>query len=87
MSEFNSIETLNKYSNLNAILLSDQTKFRLHEINKIKYSFNSERKITSEKLSKCIAAFDCFICNKWRNKYYFLYKCYWSSCSNSKCKF
>ena len=37
MSEFNSIETLNKYSNL-----SDQTKFRLNEINKIKDYFNSE---------------------------------------------
>ena len=37
MSEFNSIEPLNKYSNL-----SDQTKFRLNEINKIKNHFRFE---------------------------------------------
>ena len=43
MSECNSIETLaNTRSNLNAIRLSDQTKFRLNEINKIKDYFNSE---------------------------------------------
>ena len=39
MNEFNSIET---HSNLNAISLSDQAKFRLNEINKIKDYFNSE---------------------------------------------
>ena len=39
MNELNSIET---HSNLNAIPLSDQTKFRLNEINKIKNYFNSE---------------------------------------------
>ena len=39
MNELNSIESL---SNLNAISLSDQTKFRLNEINKIKAYFNSE---------------------------------------------
>ena len=63
MSECNSFEcssigTINTYSNL-----SDQTKFRLNEINKIKYYFNSEieeRKIVSKKLSKYIAAFDYF---------------------------
>ena len=41
--------------------LSDQTKFRLNEINKIKDYLNSEiqeRKTMSKKLSKCIAAFD-----------------------------
>ena len=41
--------------------LSDQTKFRLNEINKIKDNFNSEvqeRKIMIKKLSKYIAAFD-----------------------------
>ena len=41
--------------------LNDQTKFRLNEINKIKDYFNSEiqeRKITSKKLNKYIAAFD-----------------------------
>ena len=46
---------------MNAIPLSDQTKFRLNEINKIKNYFNSEiqeRKTLSKKLSKYIAAFD-----------------------------
>ena len=41
--------------------LSDQTKFRLSEINKIKVNFTTEvqeRKIMSRKLSKYIAAFD-----------------------------
>ena len=58
MNELNSIET---HSNLNEILLSDQTNFRRNEINKIKDYFNSEiqeRKTMSKKLSKYIAAFD-----------------------------
>ena len=58
MNESNSIETLINTSNLN---LSDQTKFRLNEINKIKDYFNSEiqeRKTMSKKLSKYLAAFD-----------------------------
>ena len=58
MNRSDSIETLINTSNLN---LSDQTKFRLNEINKIKDYFNSEiqeRKTTSTKLSKYIAAFD-----------------------------
>ena len=41
--------------------LTDQTKFRLNEISKIKNDFNSEinqKKSCSEKLSKYIAAFD-----------------------------
>ena len=51
MNELNSAE----------IPLSDQTKFRLNEINKIKNYFNSEiqeGKIMSKKLSKYNAAFD-----------------------------
>ena len=58
MNEPNSTET---HSDLNAVPLSDQTKFRLNEINKIKYNFSSEiqeRKTMSKKLSKHIAAFD-----------------------------
>ena len=58
MNEVNSIET---QPNLDAIPLSDQTKFRLNEINKVKDYFNSEiqeRKTMSKKLSKCITAFD-----------------------------
>ena len=46
---------------MNAISLSDQTKFRLNEINKIKGHFNTEiqeRKTMSKKLSKYIAASD-----------------------------
>ena len=57
MIELNLIET---QSNLNAILLNDQKKFMLNEINKIKNYFNSEiqeRKTMSRKLSKYIAAF------------------------------
>ena len=56
MNWVNSIETLNKYLDL-----SDQTKFRLNEINKSKNYFNAEireRKIMSKKLSKYIAALD-----------------------------
>ena len=48
-------------ANLAEILLNDQTKFRLNEINKIKYYFNfgiEERKTMSKKLSKYITAFD-----------------------------
>ena len=47
--------------NLNAVPMSDQTKFRLNEMNKTKNYFNSEtqeRKAISKKLSKYIAAFD-----------------------------
>ena len=56
--ECNSIEVTNRYLNL-----SDQTKCRLNEINKIKDYFNSEiheRKIMNKKLSKYIAVFDYF---------------------------
>ena len=52
MNELNLIET---HSNLTAISLSNQTKFSLNEINKIKDYFNSEiqeRKTMSQKLRK-----------------------------------
>ena len=55
MNTLNSIKT---HSHLN---LSDQTHFRLNEINKIKDYFNTEiqeRKTVSKKLSKYITAFD-----------------------------
>ena len=55
MNKLNSVKT---HSNLN---LSNQTKFRLNEINKIRNYFNSEiqeRKTMSKKLSKYFAAFD-----------------------------
>ena len=58
MSELKSIET---YSNLSALPLSDQTKFRLNEINKTMNYFTSEiqeRKTISKKLSKYISTFD-----------------------------
>ena len=57
---FNSIK-IKTQPNLDAIPLSDQTKFRVNEINKIKDYFNSEireRKKMSKKLNKYIAAFD-----------------------------
>ena len=55
MSEYNSIEKRNIYSNL-----SDQIKIRLNEINKIKDYFNSKiqkRKLRSKNFSKYIATF------------------------------
>ena len=58
MNEHNSIEVPNTYSDL-----SDETKFGLNEISKIKDCFNlqiQERKITSKKFIKYIAAFDYF---------------------------
>ena len=58
MNELNLIET---HSNLNTIPLSNQTKFRLIETNKIKDYLKidiQERKTMSKKLSKFIAAFD-----------------------------
>ena len=58
MNKLNSVET---HANLGAVSLSDQTKFRLNEINKIKDYFNSkiqERIATSKKLNKYIGAFD-----------------------------
>ena len=77
--------------------LTDQTKFRLGEITKIKNYFNKEtnqRKSCSKKLSKYVAAFDdidnvliFFKWNKWWTIYHFFYKCCWSSCRNSKRKF
>ena len=64
MNESNLMEILtNTQSNLNLIPLSDQTKFRLNKINKIKDYFNSEiqeSKATSKKLSTYTAAFDYF---------------------------
>ena len=58
MNELNSIETR---ANLDAIPLSDQTKFRLNEINKIKNYFIfqiQERETISKKLSKSVASLD-----------------------------
>ena len=92
MNKINSIET---QSHLDAIPLSDQTKFRLNEINKIKDYFNSEiqeRKTMSKKLSKYIAAFDyidktLIVSCATSGGINFFCKCYWSSCRISKCKF
>ena len=58
MTKCNSTETLNKSSDLR-----DQIKFRFNEINESKDYFNLgiwERKPMSKKLSKYVAAFDCF---------------------------
>ena len=74
---------------------TDQTKFRLNEITEIGNYFMeeiSQRKLCIKKLI-CYylwlhrQGFNCFRYNKWRNMYYFSYKCCWSSCRNSKCKF
>ena len=56
MNQLNSTET---QSDLDAIPLSDQTKFRLNQINKITDYFNSEiqeSEAISKKLSKSIAS-------------------------------
>ena len=94
MNELNSIEI---QSNLNAIPLSDQKKFRLNEINKIKDYFNfeiQERKKMNTKLSKYIAAFDyidktliVLSATSGGTSMTFFYKCYWNSCRISNCKF
>ena len=56
MAECNSIETSNKYPNLN-----DQQQFRLKKINEIKdYAEIKERELISRWLSKYIASFDYF---------------------------
>ena len=57
MAEYNSIETPNIYPNLNY-----QQQFRLNKINEIKDYFVAEikeKELTSKRLSKCIASFDC----------------------------
>ena len=91
MNKSNSIETINKTN------LIDQTKFTLSEVSKVERYFNQEikgRKSNSKRLSKYVAAFDyidknfnCFVYSRWWSVYYFFYNCYWSSCSNIKCKF
>ena len=58
MNELRSIETC---SDLTTLSLTDQTKFRLNEINKIKDYFNSEMlegKTISKKLSIFVASLD-----------------------------
>ena len=56
MAKCNSIETSNKYPNLN-----DQQQFRLKKINEIKdYAEIKERELISRWLSKYIASFDYF---------------------------
>ena len=58
MAECNSIETSNKYQNLN-----DKQQFRLKKINEIKDYFVAEikeRELISKWLSKYIASFDYF---------------------------
>ena len=79
------------YSNL-----SDQTKVTLNEINKIKDCFNSEiqeRNIMSKKNESMHCCFRLFwqtliVLSATRGGInFFFYKCYWSSCRNSKCKF
>ena len=58
MNEIRSIKT---YSDFTTLSLNDQTKFRLNEINKIKYYFEfeiREREAVIKKLSKYTAAHD-----------------------------
>ena len=94
MNELNSIET---QSNLDAVPLSDQTTFRLNEINKIKDYFNPEiqgRKTMSKELSKYITAFDyidktLIVLSSTRGGISIISftSVIGNSCRNSKCKF
>ena len=82
----NELRLVKTYSNLSRLSLNDQTRFRLDEINKIKHYFQfeiKEREAVNKKMSKYTAA---LVCNKWRKKYYFFYRCYWNSCRSNKCK-
>ena len=57
----NEIRPGKTYSDLTALPLNDQTKFRLNEINKIKYYFEfetQEREAVIKKSSKYTAALD-----------------------------
>ena len=97
MNESISIETLtNTQSNLNLIPLSDETKFRLNKINKIKDYFNpeiQERKTMIKKLSKYISPYDnndkkLIVLSAISGGIGIIsFTSYWSSCRNSKCKF
>ena len=77
--------------------LSDQTKFRLNEMNKLKDYFNSEiqdRKTISKRISKNITEFDyidktliVLSATSGEVSIIIFCKCYWCSCRNNKCKF
>ena len=57
----NEVRLVKTYSDLTTLPLSDQTKFRLNEINKIKYYFEfeiKEREAVIKKLSKYTATLD-----------------------------
>ena len=61
MTECNSYETYNIYSNLNATPLNDQQQFRLNKINEFKDYFASEikeREPLIKIISKYITSFD-----------------------------
>ena len=72
-----SLETIGK------TVLSEQTKFRLSEIIGIENYFYQEidqRKSCSKKSNKYVTTFDYI------DKIYIIYKYYWSTSWNSKCK-
>ena len=91
MNEYNPIETIDKTN------LTNQTKFRLDKISKTENYFIEEinqGKSCSKKLNKYVAccfwlywpSLHCFECNKWWNIKYFIYKYFWFTSWNSKCK-
>ena len=55
MNELNSVKT---HSDINTIPLSDQTNFRLNEIDKIKDYFIKEKEAIRKKLSIFLASLD-----------------------------
>ena len=87
MNECNSIEAIDKTK------LTNQTKFRLDEIENYFIEEINQRKSCSKKLCKYAAVFDyidqtliVLSEKKWWSINYFIYKYYWSTSSNSKCK-
>ena len=90
MNKSNSIGAIDKTD------LSEQTKFRLDEISKIENYFIEEinqRKSCSQKLHKYVTTFDYIYkilivlsATSSGVSNYFIYKYYWSTNWNSKCK-
>ena len=99
MNECNSIKN-NSLETIDKTNLSEQTKFRLDEISRIKNYFIeeiSQRKSCSQKLNKYVTTFHyidkILIVLSATNggvsiiSLFYFSKCYWSTSWNSKCKF
>ena len=87
MNKCNSIEAIDKTK------LTNQTKFRLDEIENYFIEQINQRKSCNKKLSRYAAVFDyidqtliVLSKKKWCSINYFIYKYCWSTSWNSKCK-